>query len=925
MHTIIRDNYDPKLGEYHEKILIDEARHKTWMFDCDGVFTDITKVVVVSERGDSEEYAASQKWLTLELEALEAADVALQDNIDAEAATREADDKTLQDNIDAEAATREANDETLQDNIDAEEDAREAADQELWDEIEIIEAASDVVDVVGTYADLENYDTSALHDKDLIKVLQDETRDDAITYYRWSASNEEFSYVGAEGPYYTASETDTLLAGKVDKTSVTSTPLFNPTYASNDLVMSQKGVAKQVLNVYNGGVQISCAGGNASAGAAVSVAIGPSATAGASPTVAVGQGATATGTCANAIGYYATAPGVYDIAIGSASVSTKTATGVSQTNDNLAIGSSNVTANGGGSTAIGHYAVTASGLNSIAIGDKTVTSSGNGAIAIGSTNGASASVVASGAYSLAMGQNTVTAAGSGDTAIGNSSVSTAVGSGQTQTTNNTAIGNSSVTSNGGYSVAIGNSGISSTGNHAVAIGTQGTTASNSNTLALGHYGTTASGVNSTAIGHGVKATNDRSVAVGSSGAGSGQDTTVSGYYSIGLGTAAKVSGNYSSALGFSVNTTGNNSATIGSGNTTSGNQSVTLGYSSGASGDYCTSIGANGVYTYDYHNIAIGTNGVTAGDSSSASSNYNVAIGHSGATAQGTYSIAIGTQGVTASAERAIAIGHQNCTASHTDSVALGTGSKTGRTNEISLGAPISGSTPEKTKYIAHVTAGVNDTDAVNVAQLNAAIPGVMTGATASTAGTSGLVPAPAAGDEGKFLAGDGTWQTVQGGGSGATIFYTDQDLETVTTPKTYFTLYKDVSLTTAATAQEVCDAIVSGPVIFFQTTIPMEYAVICVYNDDVISYGRDPNDWDPSLDDIQIYYLNPFNMRAFQLLNSQSTDTWTVYDTYSFAPPTIVQTTGQSTTSVMSQKAVTDAIPATNNISAADWTALWQ
>lgn len=100
--------------------------------------------------------------------------------------------------------------------VTAEAEARQAADQEIWTEIEAIEAASDVVDVVGTHAELEAYDTSKLHDKDLIKVLQDETRDDAITYYRFSETTETFSYVGAEGPYYTASETDTLLSAKQD-------------------------------------------------------------------------------------------------------------------------------------------------------------------------------------------------------------------------------------------------------------------------------------------------------------------------------------------------------------------------------------------------------------------------------------------------------------------------------------------------------------------------------------------------------------------------------------------------------------------------------------------------------------------------------------------------------------------------------------
>lgn len=91
---------------------------------------------------------------------------------------------------------------------------RSNADQEIWTEIETIEASSDVVDVVGTYAELQQYDTSKLKDNDIIKVLQDETRDDAITYYRWSTTTHTFTYVGAEGPYYTSSEVDTLLGGK---------------------------------------------------------------------------------------------------------------------------------------------------------------------------------------------------------------------------------------------------------------------------------------------------------------------------------------------------------------------------------------------------------------------------------------------------------------------------------------------------------------------------------------------------------------------------------------------------------------------------------------------------------------------------------------------------------------------------------------
>lgn len=80
---------------------------------------------------------------------------------------------------------------------------RSDADSAIWDEIEKIKASSDVVDVVGTYAELQAYDTSHLKDNDVIKVLKDETHDNAITYYRWDDDTDQFSYVGSQGPYYT--------------------------------------------------------------------------------------------------------------------------------------------------------------------------------------------------------------------------------------------------------------------------------------------------------------------------------------------------------------------------------------------------------------------------------------------------------------------------------------------------------------------------------------------------------------------------------------------------------------------------------------------------------------------------------------------------------------------------------------------------
>ena len=46
----------------------------------------------------------------------------------------------------------------------------------------------------------------------------------------------------------------------------------------------------------------------------------------------------------------------------------------------------------------------------------------------------------------------------------------------------------------------------------------------------------------------------------------------------------------------------------------------------------------------------------------------------------------------------------------------------------------------------------------------------VMVGATSGAAGESGRVPAPSAGDSTKYLRGDGTWQTVSGGGGSSDL-----------------------------------------------------------------------------------------------------------------------------------------------------------
>ena len=96
--------------------------------------------------------------------------------------------------------------------LENEKNARELADTNLQSQIDAIESGKDVVDIVGTYSDLQNYDTSTLTEDDVIKVLDDSTHNNAMSYYRWASNT--WNYIGSEGPFYTKSETDSLLNTK---------------------------------------------------------------------------------------------------------------------------------------------------------------------------------------------------------------------------------------------------------------------------------------------------------------------------------------------------------------------------------------------------------------------------------------------------------------------------------------------------------------------------------------------------------------------------------------------------------------------------------------------------------------------------------------------------------------------------------------
>ena len=140
---------------------------------------------------------------------------------------------------------------------------RENADNALQAQIDGISASSDVVDIVGTYAELQQYDTQSLKDNDIVKVLQDETQGGATTYYRWSTTTNTFTLIGQEGPYYTKAAADAQFVpqtrtvnGKALSSNITlnasdvsalgTSDIVQTTGSSTSQVMSQNAVTTQL-------------------------------------------------------------------------------------------------------------------------------------------------------------------------------------------------------------------------------------------------------------------------------------------------------------------------------------------------------------------------------------------------------------------------------------------------------------------------------------------------------------------------------------------------------------------------------------------------------------------------------------------------------------------------------------------------------
>lgn len=256
MKTVIRNSYTPKIGDYCETIVVDKESENAYIFDCDGVFTempqpvDVEKILEEAAAYTDEQVAPlAEKLDTIE----EGAQVNVIEHVLKNGTELTITNKTVNVTVPTKTSelTNDGSDGTdtyvesaaLDDyytksetdtQIGYETTAREIADSGLQEQIDAIVASSDVVDIVGTYAALQAYDTSKLHDNDIIKVLTDETRDDATTYYRWDADTSTWGYIGAEGPFYTKAESDA--------TFVPQTRTVNGNALSSDITLTAADV-----------------------------------------------------------------------------------------------------------------------------------------------------------------------------------------------------------------------------------------------------------------------------------------------------------------------------------------------------------------------------------------------------------------------------------------------------------------------------------------------------------------------------------------------------------------------------------------------------------------------------------------------------------------------------------------------------------
>nr|WP_308612397.1 ESPR-type extended signal peptide-containing protein [uncultured Dialister sp.] len=446
--------------------------------------------------------------------------------------------------------------------------------------------------------------------------------------------------------------------------------------------------------------------------------------------LAAGVNAKASGDNSTAVGYNTSAAGTGATAIGNGSKVTNggvaVGNGATASGDGAAFGTTGVTASSGG-LAVGISGTTASD-RSVAAGLGVNASSGALAVGMYGTNASSNSAAfglnrtSASNYSVAVGTNGTTASNSsvavGSTATANNS-SFAAGFSSSAGTKNSS-------SSSGTSIAVGSNttandessafGINATASdHSLAIGLSGNSsnaASASNySIAVGNAASAKSSANSNVYS---------AIAIGNS-------ANASSYQATALGTSASASGYQATAFGTSANANGYQATAIGNGAGAHDTSATALGNGAAANYTYDTAIGSSA--------SASGGNATALGYNAKANNSYATALG-SGASAY-YYATALGNN-AQSNAEGGIALGSNSTAyrASGTTGLDTVTGALSTSTEPawkstygaLSIGNISSDGTVNGTRQITGVAAGSQDTDAVNVAQLKAALRQTGTG-----------------------------------------------------------------------------------------------------------------------------------------------------------------------------------------------------
>ncbi|MDG2953328.1 YadA-like family protein [Bisgaard Taxon 10/6] len=602
----------------------------------------------------------------------------------------------------------------------------------------------------------------------------------------------------AIGVYATAGDNGEYIADNTTTTNAIEATAIGAMARAKSKRSTAIGYSADALNE-----EATAIGSNATANSTDSMALGSNSTANGSNSLAAGYNATTNGLNALAIGSSAQALAENAISIGTGNIVTGKNSGAigdpttisgegsySLGNNNTipddnstVVGNDNVLSQGdsGASTSDGSHVVgnnaKVRGTNSIAMGNNVVVGD-----ALYETGEVSTNATAIGTYSKANGVNAL-ALGTGATAYH---------------TNNTVIGTNATVgrSAGTDNIAFGSNTNVTSGNNSVVIGKDSKSeAINGSSIALGNNASISSGVqqNGYAIGTNANiASTNGGIAFGTNatitnsngGEGAsvaiGENATATGTSSISIGYNANSSGSQrdSIAIGTNATASGLDNIAIGKGASASGSQGshVVIGTKANATGAESIVVGANANATGSQaEQIVIGSNatatstsqyGIVMGSNATASREYSTVLGaNTDSTVDG--GVALGANSKSTRGYSGSATAHPSTITPYIPDTASTAQSDAINATKATTGAVSVGSDTVK-RQIINVAAGSEDSDAVNVAQLKAAVS-----STSWNLQNNGVQKDEIkSGDTVNFVNGTGTVAQVTGNSTNSTVKY---------------------------------------------------------------------------------------------------------------------------------------------------------